>query len=41
MKVKPAAQVNGANVALSLVEGTARGDALPRRVDRRPGRDAT
>ena len=29
MTVKPAAQVNGAHVALSLVEGTARGDALP------------
>ena len=29
MTVKPAAQVNGAHVALSLAEGAARGDALP------------
>ena len=29
MKVKPVAQVTGASVALSLVEGTARGDARP------------
>jgi hypothetical protein len=29
MEIKPAPQVSGADVALSLVEGTARGDALP------------